>query len=174
MGGRLLCTYTFISVLLAWHTSAKVIILTDENFDHQTQQGTWLIEAHSPWYGVAMLLWYVALLCMCCFTFPLPNPRCHLCKELAPIWERLADELEGEQYVAKVCTVWMYTTLYGCTSHCMDVRHMTPTTQIDVTQQRVLLQRFAIQGFPAIFHLKDGATREYEGHRTFKEVLAGG
>lgn len=31
--------------------------------------------------------------------------RCHLCKELAPVWERLADELEGEQYVAKVRTV---------------------------------------------------------------------
>lgn len=86
--------------------------------------------------------------------------RCHLCKELAPIWERLAEELEGEQYVAKV----------RHHSHAIAQSSPPMQSQIDVTQQRVLLQRFGVQGVPAIFHLKDGLTREHDGPRTYKDV----
>lgn len=41
---------------LLLQASAKVIILTDENFDHHTRQGTWLIEAHSPWYALRCMI----------------------------------------------------------------------------------------------------------------------
>lgn len=97
--------------------AGKVIVLTDDDFDEKTQEGIWLIEAYSPW--------------------------CHLCRELEDTWERLAEELEGEVYVAK----------------------------FDVNKEGQLLNRFGVRGVPAIFLLRDGQTREYEGNHMYKKIL---
>lgn len=48
--------------------------------------------------------------------------------------------------------------------------------KIDGPQNKVLMNRFGISSFPAIFLLKDGSAWEYEGARTVQAVgcLAGG
>merc|ERR1719334_541320 len=84
---------------------AGVIELTEANFEHDTQASTglttgrWFVKFYAPW--------------------------CGHCKRLAPLWEELANELEGEVNVAKV----------------------------DVTKNRALGRRFGITGFPTLIYI---------------------
>lgn len=43
-------------------------------------------------------------------------------------------------------------------------------TQVDGTQNRVLMKRFAVLGFPSIYLLKDGSTWQYSGMRSTADV----
>ena len=45
--------------------------------------------------------------------------------------------------------------------------------QVDATVEKGLLHRFAsIQGFPAIFHISEQETRQYDGKQTLLQVTA--
>lgn len=57
------------------------------------------------------------------------------CRQLAPVWEQLAKELEGEVYVAK----------------------------INGPKCRSLQQRLHVKAYPSILYLRDGETRLYDG-----------
>jgi len=62
--------------------ASNVIVLTSDNFEHDTQASTggttgdWFVEFYAPW--------------------------CRHCQDLAPIWEELAESLKGQVNVAKV------------------------------------------------------------------------
>ncbi|CEG43083.1 protein disulfide-isomerase domain [Plasmopara halstedii] len=105
-------------------TSSNIIVLTNADFEHKTQAGSgattgdWLIEFYAPW--------------------------CGHCKKLAPIFEKVADELKGEVNVAKV----------------------------DVTDNAELGKRFGIRGFPTILHLSHGKSYKFTGPRTLNDLVA--
>uniref|UniRef100_A0A061QZL4 Thioredoxin-like protein n=1 Tax=Tetraselmis sp. GSL018 TaxID=582737 RepID=A0A061QZL4_9CHLO len=70
-------------------------------------------------------------------------PWCIHCKALEPIWEQLAAKaLERGVQVGK----------------------------IDGVHEKVLLARFRVEGFPSIFHVKGGETREYKGSRSLQSL----
>lgn len=70
-------------------------------------------------------------------------PWCPHCKDLEATWDKLADSLQGKVNVSKV----------------------------DATVEKGLLHRFSsIQGFPAIFHVHGGETRQYDGQRTLRQL----
>lgn len=96
--------------------SQNVRLLTDADFDQQTTEGAWLIEFFAPW--------------------------CSHCKDLEPIWDALADELQGKVNVAKV----------------------------DGTREKALLLRFSVNGFPMIFHVQGAETRQFNGRRTLHKL----
>lgn len=75
-------------------SSSDVVILTEANFEHETQAssgattGDWLVEFYAPWsdYFFIFLTFF----------------RCSHCKHLQPVWEELATALKGKVNVAKV------------------------------------------------------------------------
>lgn len=44
---------------------------------------------------------------------------------------------------------------------------------MDGTRNRVLLMRFAVEGYPSIYLLRDGKTWQYNGARGLQQVLVG-
>jgi len=90
--GLVLCSFIIFVVhgddteTAANDDKSDVVVLNDDNFEHDTQAstgattGNWFVEFYAPW--------------------------CGHCKNLAPEWELLASELKSEISVAKVdCTV---------------------------------------------------------------------
>lgn len=79
--------------------NSDVIVLTDKNFKTDVladEEGVWLVEFYAPW--------------------------CGHCKNLAPIWEKVASKLKGKVKVAKV----------------------------DATVETVTAQKYNIKGYPSI------------------------
>jgi len=124
--------FTFISAFVTLHHIVKASVdeptpelgqvfdLTDMNFDfHVNSSRAWLIEIYAPW--------------------------CPACKELEPVWQRLAADLSPSGI------------LVG---------------KIDGTKNRALLTRFAIRHFPSIYHIAGVETREYSGRHTLQELTA--
>jgi protein disulfide-isomerase-like protein len=101
---------------------SEVRVLTDDNFEHDTQASTggttgpWLVEFYAPW--------------------------CGHCQKLAPVWEQLAIDLNGQINVAK----------------------------LDCTENSYTAKRFDIRGFPTIKLLRQGKVYEFEGTRTLKDI----
>jgi hypothetical protein len=62
---------------------------------------------------------------------------------LEPVWERVGKALEGQVKVAK----------------------------IDATENDVLRQRFFVEGYPMIVHLREGQTRVYDGVRSEEQLV---
>ncbi|TDH74298.1 hypothetical protein CCR75_001989 [Bremia lactucae] len=116
-------TFVLVGMLQSVATS-NVIVLTDSDFEHKTQAGSgattgdWLVEFYAPW--------------------------CGHCKKLTPIYETVAQELQGELNVAKV----------------------------DVTENAELGKRFNIRGFPTILHFSHGKVYKYAGKRTKDDLVA--
>jgi len=114
----LLIPFFSVAVEEAGDAKSAVKILTDENFEHDTQAssgattGDWLVEFYAPW--------------------------CGHCKNLAPIWEQLAQELKGNINVAS----------------------------IDATVNTNTAARFRIKGYPTIKLLRQGKVYDYKGART--------
>ncbi|KAL4534548.1 hypothetical protein Ndes2526B_g05485 [Nannochloris sp. 'desiccata'] len=101
----------------------QVFDLTDINFDqHVNSSATsppWLIEIYAPW--------------------------CPACKDLEPVWQRLAADLgPGGILVGK----------------------------IDGTKNRALMTRFSVRHFPSIYHITGVETREYSGRHTLQDLSA--
>lgn len=115
----------FASLVLAFLFSCScsegsphwVVELTEDNFDSLVSTGIWMVDVYAPW--------------------------CSHCRQLTPVWEKLAQELgPGGIKVAK----------------------------IDGTREKLLVKRFHVQAFPSIFLLRDGQTWEYKGPRTLKAL----
>lgn len=49
-------------------------------------------------------------------------------------------------------------------------RHGIQVAKTDGMQNRVLMKRFGVLGFPSIFLLRDGATWQYTGMRSVQDV----
>ncbi|KAK8828956.1 hypothetical protein WA538_000959 [Blastocystis sp. DL] len=69
-------------------------------------------------------------------------PWCGHCKKLAPIWEDLADALEGEVNVA----------------------------QVDATENAILSDLYEIEGFPTLYFFENGKFAAYEGPRELEAL----
>ncbi|ETP54117.1 protein disulfide-isomerase domain [Phytophthora nicotianae P10297] len=113
-----------VQLAAADEAASNVIVLTNDDFEHKTQAGSgattgdWLVEFYAPW--------------------------CGHCKKLAPIYEKVADDLKGEVNVAKV----------------------------DVTANAELGKRFGIRGFPTLLHFSHGKSYKYAGKRTLEDLAA--
>ena len=68
------------------------------------------------------------------------------CKQLAPVWDQLAVELEAEVYVAKV----------------------------NGPKYKALQKRLHVKAYPTILYLRDGEMREYGSSRTLAQLAAFG
>lgn len=114
-----------ILVAISSATSSKVVILDSANFEHLTQASTgattgdWFVKFYAPW--------------------------CGHCKTLAPVWDDLAEQLDGE-----------YTNV----------------AKVDVTQSRDIGSRFDIKGFPTLLYLSKGNVYKYKGKRGITELVA--
>lgn len=117
---------TLVSVLLAitfTGIGAEVIDLDNSNFEHLTQASTgattgdWLVKFYASW--------------------------CGHCKKLEPIYEKVADMLDGEINVARV----------------------------DVPKNRDLGTRFEIKGFPTLKFISKGKVYHYKGRRTVEDII---
>ena len=114
--------YLTLFALLAL-SLGEVIVLDSKNFEHLTQASTgsttgdWLIKFYAPW--------------------------CGHCKKLEPVYEKVADALEGVVNVAKV----------------------------DVPQSRDLGSRFEIKGFPTLKFFSKGKVYTYKGKRTVEDIV---
>jgi thioredoxin domain-containing protein 5 len=114
----------FLTVLVVLFTvvCSEVIVLDSSNFEHLTQAttgattGDWLIKFYAPW--------------------------CGHCRQLEPVYEKVAELLNGEVNVAKV----------------------------DVPQSRDLGTRFDIKGFPTLKLLSKGQVYTYKGRRTAEDI----
>ncbi|RLN90831.1 hypothetical protein BBJ28_00022955 [Nothophytophthora sp. Chile5] len=117
-----LALLSVLQLALADEAASNVVVLTTSTFESLTQAGSgattgdWLVEFYAPW--------------------------CGHCKKLAPIYERVADELKGEVNVAKV----------------------------DVTANSELGKRFEIRGFPTIVHFSQGQSYKFAGKRTLPDL----
>lgn len=96
----------------------EVIDLNDDNFELLTQMnsgsttGRWFVKFYAPvWLLESGLIW----------------KWCGHCKKLAPIWEDLADALEGEVNVA----------------------------QVDATENAILSDLYEIEGFPTLYFFEN-------------------
>lgn len=100
----------------------EVIDLDNSNFEHLTQASTgattgdWLVKFYASW--------------------------CGHCKKLEPIFEQVAELLDGEVNVARV----------------------------DVPANRELGTRFEVKGFPTIKLISKGKVYQYKGRRTAKDI----
>jgi len=103
--------------------SSNVVVLNNANFEHLTQASTgattgdWFVKFYAPW--------------------------CKHCKDLAPIWEEVANELKGTVNVAKV----------------------------DVMSSKELGTRFDIKGFPMLLLLSKGHVYTFKGRRSQEELV---
>lgn len=70
-------------------------------------------------------------------------PWCFHCRNLEPTWKRVAERLVGRTNVAAV----------------------------NAEEYPALATRFHIPGFPSIFHLRPGETRQYEGDRSEEDLV---
>ncbi|KAK9814656.1 hypothetical protein WJX72_009315 [[Myrmecia] bisecta] len=70
-------------------------------------------------------------------------PWCPHCRDLEKTWAALATELKGSIHIGK----------------------------IDGTKEKALMQRFDVEAFPTIYHLRTGETRQYDGKRTLPALL---
>ncbi|KAG2526558.1 hypothetical protein BBO99_00002956 [Phytophthora kernoviae] len=110
------------SLLTAADDASNVVVLTSSDFEAKTQAGSgattgdWLVEFYAPW--------------------------CGHCKKLAPIYEKVANDLKGEVNVAKV----------------------------DVTDNAELGKRFGIRGFPTVLHFSHGKSYKFAGKRTLEDL----
>ncbi|KAG6590912.1 protein disulfide-isomerase domain [Phytophthora cinnamomi] len=123
---QLLCValLALLGALQLADAASNVVVLSNADFEHKTQAGSgattgdWLVEFYAPW--------------------------CGHCKKLAPIYEKVADELKGEVNVAKV----------------------------DVTENSELGKRFGIRGFPTVLHFSHGKSYKFAGKRTLEDLAA--
>eukprot|EP00959_Pyramimonas_sp_CCMP1952_P119535 2499564-Pyramimonas_sp.AAC.1 len=136
--------------------ASKVIELTEENFeaevcgwpiDAEMQQplsarGCALIE-RGPYFVEVYADW------------------CSRCVQVAPTWEELAKELDGEIFVGKC-----YDDRESTTNWLVSVCNLL--NQIDGPKQKALLSRLGVQGYPAFFLFRDGQTWEYASSRSLK------
>ncbi|CAL5226883.1 g9756 [Coccomyxa viridis] len=103
---------------LAASGRGEVIQLTDLNFDELvTRGGVWFIDVYAPW--------------------------CSHCRELEPVWQEVARQLEGVVNVGKV----------------------------DGTKERILMRRLAIDSFPSLFLIEGSLTRRYQGIRAQEQLV---
>ncbi|KDO24271.1 hypothetical protein SPRG_09907 [Saprolegnia parasitica CBS 223.65] len=88
--------------------------LTADTFDAKVvnSKDGWLVKFYAPW--------------------------CGHCKQLAPTYDALSQDLHGQVHIAKV----------------------------DVTEHEAIGERFGIQGFPTLVFFKDGKMYEYAGARS--------
>eukprot|EP00879_Flechtneria_rotunda_P027064 GHRR01028926.1.p1 GENE.GHRR01028926.1~~GHRR01028926.1.p1 ORF type:complete len:186 (+),score=40.10 GHRR01028926.1:135-692(+) len=70
-------------------------------------------------------------------------PWCSHCQQLEPTWHALAREMDA---------------------------HGVNVAKVDGMQNKVLMKRFGVVGFPSIFLLRDGQTWQYTGMRSVGEV----
>lgn len=100
---------------------SKVVQLTSADFDERVGRGEespWFVKFYAPW--------------------------CGHCKTLAPVWERLAEKLEGKAHIAKV----------------------------DATAERWLMDQWDIDGFPTLKLIAEGRACTYEGPRRLEVMEA--
>lgn len=108
---------------LSHFVSGEVIDLDSKNFEHLTQASTgattgdWLVKFYASW--------------------------CGHCKKLEPIYEKVAEQLDGEINVARV----------------------------NVPANRELGTRFGIKGFPTIKFISKGQVYQYKGRRTVDDIV---
>jgi protein disulfide-isomerase-like protein len=96
--------------------------LTLQNFDQTTSKGRWLINFHAPW--------------------------CAHCKELAPVYEKVAQHLHA------------------------DMKSGVRVAKVDAHTEKELAERFKILGYPTIVFLQpDGKYHLHKGKRTFDEII---
>ncbi|KAE9278728.1 hypothetical protein PF001_g25032 [Phytophthora fragariae] len=124
LGVALLALVGALQLAAADEAASNVVVLTNADFEHKTQAGSgattgdWLVDFYAPW--------------------------CGHCKKLAPVYEKVADELKGEVNVAKV----------------------------DVTANSELGKRFGIRGFPTLLHFSHGKSYKFAGKRTLEDLAA--
>ncbi|KAF9158813.1 hypothetical protein DFQ26_007205 [Actinomortierella ambigua] len=95
----------------------KVVVLDQESYDRRVQFGPWLVEYYAPW--------------------------CGHCKNLAPIYEQVAQELKDKVNVAKV----------------------------DCTVNQEICRKIDVRGYPTIRLHQFGESSEYMGMRS-KEAIS--
>lgn len=96
----------------------NVVDITDLNFDSLVNSTKdWMIEVYSPW--------------------------CKACKELEPIWSRVAVKSKDAGYMVG---------------------------RIHALNNRALVYRFQVTVLPTIFHIKNGEVREYEGVKSVNSL----
>ena len=93
---------------LAASGRGEVIQLTDLNFDELvTRGGVWFIDVYAPWWATSTRKkghaypWTTHRAITKAFPFMI---RCSHCRELEPVWQEVARQLEGAVYVGKVTT----------------------------------------------------------------------
>mmetsp|Transcript_34566 Transcript_34566/g.87411 ORF Transcript_34566/g.87411 Transcript_34566/m.87411 type:complete len:250 (-) Transcript_34566:290-1039(-) len=92
--------------------------LSDENFDqHIDKGGIWLVKVYAPW--------------------------CSHCRQMEPVWQALAKELE---------------------------EHNVHVAKIDGTRNRLLMSRFRVEAYPSMFLLRDSRTWSYQGTRSVSAI----
>lgn len=109
-------------MLLPLTTAQHTIALTQQNFEHRTKGGTWLLNFHAPW--------------------------CAHCKQLAPVYERVAQHYHTKDRAAGV--------------------HVA---KVDATQETALAQRFSITGYPTVVLFHQGKVFAYSGDRSFDDLI---
>eukprot|EP01134_Creolimax_fragrantissima_P006573 CFRG6573T1 len=115
----------FVALVFSANVLAGSIVLTDENFEHKTQASTgsttglWFNKFYAPW--------------------------CGHCKELAPVWDELADRLAGEVNVASI----------DCDGKGADT-----------------CERFEVESYPTLHLIASGKYYKYEGPREIDEMAA--
>lgn len=102
-----------------------VTVLNDDNFEELTQMNS----------GSTTGRWFVKFYAPVCSSFYFSHLQwCGHCKKLAPVWEELADMVEGELNIAEVP---------------MNSEFLL---QVDATENDVLSKLYNIEGFPTLFY----------------------
>ncbi len=100
--------------------SSKSIELTADEFESKTSKGSWFVKFYAPW--------------------------CGHCKNLAPIWEELAADMESDP-----------------------VHHVA---HVDCTKYPSTCKDAGVSGYPTMKLIKDGEAIEYPGQRTKESLRA--